>query len=465
MKKTILLVLIVWSLSFTGLFAQESLEYIPLEPEFLGLAEGQAAPDVPTYLTTLYSTFFLLIIVFAVLFIIIGGIEYIGSGRPGAKSDGKQKIMAAIFGLLIALSSWLILNTINPALLEFNFLDGETQDGGGEGGDSGGEDGGDPPTEGEIASQEWQARTSLEGKYSFADEPPCDSSNEESMEESIADGDCTLKVRSIVNNNTNLLLSTLGENRGGLLNITAISGGGNYIELDYDDVLASYLNNLTPDSNNLQCENEAGGDGFYNCTYSSGSFKYKISGNSIIIENLGSDTYDPSGEVFGYGRCGEMESNEFDVREGSWANLGFPLNDGGVCVRETFREGETNNQCGTYVAKLNSTTINKLVSLRFRCINYYTGQGEVNAQNMCDFKISGASEPECHTGPKHGQGKAIDLQISGSPHLEQFMQNKEIIDCGLTMSQLDNETPRNCNEYGVRYIYEPNKNHWHFDIP
>ena len=56
----------------------------------------------------------------AVIMIVLGGIEYMSTDAIGGKEEGKEKITSALWGLLLALSAWLILNTINPALLNMN---------------------------------------------------------------------------------------------------------------------------------------------------------------------------------------------------------------------------------------------------------------------------------------------------------------------------------------------------------
>ncbi|MDA8611258.1 hypothetical protein N9L18_00105 [Candidatus Pacebacteria bacterium] len=48
----------------------------------------------------------------AVLMLVVGGIQYMGSESLFAKDEGKQRMMAALGGLLIALTSVLILSTI-----------------------------------------------------------------------------------------------------------------------------------------------------------------------------------------------------------------------------------------------------------------------------------------------------------------------------------------------------------------
>lgn len=55
--------------------------------------------------------------VLAMIMIIMGGIEYMTSELISSKEAGKEKILHAVLGLLLALGAWLILNTINPNIL------------------------------------------------------------------------------------------------------------------------------------------------------------------------------------------------------------------------------------------------------------------------------------------------------------------------------------------------------------
>ena len=50
--------------------------------------------------------------VLAVVMLVIGGVQYMGSESLFAKDDGKKRMQAALGGLLIALASILILTTI-----------------------------------------------------------------------------------------------------------------------------------------------------------------------------------------------------------------------------------------------------------------------------------------------------------------------------------------------------------------
>ena len=58
-----------------------------------------------------------LIGVLSVLMVTIGGIEYMSTVSVGEKEGAKSKITSALFGLLLALTSYIILNTINPNLI------------------------------------------------------------------------------------------------------------------------------------------------------------------------------------------------------------------------------------------------------------------------------------------------------------------------------------------------------------
>ena len=70
------------------------------------------------YLDKLYTAGIAIATGLAVIMIVFGGIEYVGSGTIGGKSDGKQRIQDALIGLLLAFMSYLLLNTINPDLLK-----------------------------------------------------------------------------------------------------------------------------------------------------------------------------------------------------------------------------------------------------------------------------------------------------------------------------------------------------------
>ena len=85
----------------------------------------QTAGDCPLgkYLKIMFGLFLGTAAVLAMVMIVMGGMEYMTSELISSKESGKDKIKNAIFGLLLALSAYLILNTINPNLLDI-CLDG-----------------------------------------------------------------------------------------------------------------------------------------------------------------------------------------------------------------------------------------------------------------------------------------------------------------------------------------------------
>lgn len=70
------------------------------------------------YLGTIINITLGIIALLAFLMIVIGGIQYMTAELISSKQEGKDRILNSIWGLLLALSAWLILNTINPKLLE-----------------------------------------------------------------------------------------------------------------------------------------------------------------------------------------------------------------------------------------------------------------------------------------------------------------------------------------------------------
>ncbi len=106
----------------TGVNAEEYKFLAPLpgtgttfDPTSVGGKEGSDA--LGKYLNAMIKLFIGVCAVLAVIMIVLGGIEYMTSELPGNKESGKKKITQAIFGLLLALGAWVILNTINPNLL------------------------------------------------------------------------------------------------------------------------------------------------------------------------------------------------------------------------------------------------------------------------------------------------------------------------------------------------------------
>jgi hypothetical protein len=74
--------------------------------------------DLGDYLITIYKYAIGLVSIFAVLMIIAGGVQWLTSaGSPEAITSAKKRIFGAIIGLVITYLSYVILYTINPALV------------------------------------------------------------------------------------------------------------------------------------------------------------------------------------------------------------------------------------------------------------------------------------------------------------------------------------------------------------
>ncbi|MEK7136324.1 MAG: hypothetical protein AAB821_01910 [Patescibacteria group bacterium] len=111
------------SLPFYYLYAAETQNgYVLLAPSIVGKEGGNVTvgQDGETftfgeYLEQIYITALIVAVIATIVTFVYGGITYIWP-TPGAKSDAKTKMTNAIIGLILALTSWLLLNTINPKL-------------------------------------------------------------------------------------------------------------------------------------------------------------------------------------------------------------------------------------------------------------------------------------------------------------------------------------------------------------
>jgi hypothetical protein len=106
-----------------------NLTYQPLEPllppnSTASLTDPNSLPGILNVIFTILITVGALL---AVLMLTIGGIQYMTSGTAGGKNVGMKRAQAALWGIVLIAGSWLILNTINPKLLNFT-LNPCTQD-------------------------------------------------------------------------------------------------------------------------------------------------------------------------------------------------------------------------------------------------------------------------------------------------------------------------------------------------
>ncbi|MFA6586129.1 MAG: pilin [Candidatus Paceibacterota bacterium] len=105
--------------------------YTPLAPLPKGDGTGEMLTTIDTagqcpfgnYLNIIIKLILGIAAVLAMVMIVMGGIEYMTSELISGKEAGKETITHAILGLLLALSAYLILNTINPQLLKACLVD------------------------------------------------------------------------------------------------------------------------------------------------------------------------------------------------------------------------------------------------------------------------------------------------------------------------------------------------------
>jgi hypothetical protein len=77
----------------------------------------QAPKNIGEYFNIIFKIAIGLCAVLAVIMIVIGGVQYMGDESIFGKTEAKKSITSAILGLIIALGSYALLNTINPDLL------------------------------------------------------------------------------------------------------------------------------------------------------------------------------------------------------------------------------------------------------------------------------------------------------------------------------------------------------------
>ncbi len=91
-----------------------------LQPDIINQPAGSQEVSLGHYLSLLFKTLIGLAGGISVLIIVVSGLQYIISEVPGVKTESKGRITNALVGLVLALSAWLILYTINPDLVNLN---------------------------------------------------------------------------------------------------------------------------------------------------------------------------------------------------------------------------------------------------------------------------------------------------------------------------------------------------------
>jgi len=116
MKKITKIFILLILLSLGTLSFAQSKEYKLLEP-IPGFQGGVSSSNPEKYIETLYWYALGLAVVLAVLMLVVGGLEYTTSfASESNKGKAKARIENALIGLVIALTSYLILYTVNPEM-------------------------------------------------------------------------------------------------------------------------------------------------------------------------------------------------------------------------------------------------------------------------------------------------------------------------------------------------------------
>lgn len=105
-------------------------DYRPLAP-IPQLVERSGNASVGSFLGELVPLIIGIAGALAVIRIIIGGVQYMTTDSWGGKGSAKETIKGAVVGLILAMSAYTILYTINPKLVDINIVPEKLNRGGG----------------------------------------------------------------------------------------------------------------------------------------------------------------------------------------------------------------------------------------------------------------------------------------------------------------------------------------------
>tara|TARA_B100001971_G_scaffold103690_1_gene95495 strand:- start:47 stop:832 length:786 start_codon:yes stop_codon:yes gene_type:complete len=97
---------------------EQDKEFVPLET-IPGVIEG-GNTDLNQFFNGLFKFGIIIAGFLAVVMIAVGGIQYMSTDAIHGKSEGRERITYALMGLLLILFSWILLNTVNPDILDFS---------------------------------------------------------------------------------------------------------------------------------------------------------------------------------------------------------------------------------------------------------------------------------------------------------------------------------------------------------
>ncbi|HUT96149.1 MAG TPA: hypothetical protein VMW82_01105 [Candidatus Paceibacterota bacterium] len=120
MKK--FLPIIIFIILFAGAWqACQAVDLLMEYPEIPGAQSPNKTSDLPNLINYIYRFALLACGIVAFISILIGAIQYVTSAGDASKAgDAKDRITQALLGVLILLTAVVILNTINPDLVNLS---------------------------------------------------------------------------------------------------------------------------------------------------------------------------------------------------------------------------------------------------------------------------------------------------------------------------------------------------------
>ena len=115
-KKKIIFSLVILFVFFSFLHFSFAAPYTNQEK----IPGAQPTNDFITYLKSVINFGFAIVGILALFMLIIGAYQYLMAAGSDNASNAKDTITSALLGLVLGLTAWIILNTINPDLVKMN---------------------------------------------------------------------------------------------------------------------------------------------------------------------------------------------------------------------------------------------------------------------------------------------------------------------------------------------------------
>jgi len=125
MKHCVFVLALVTSLvaPIATLYADDEYNLVPLSPNLPLIGQGIGEQGPTELLNALLAISVVVAAMLAVVMVAIGGFKYMTTDSVFAMGNAKEQIANAVIGLLIVLCAILILNTINPNIVNLRLFD------------------------------------------------------------------------------------------------------------------------------------------------------------------------------------------------------------------------------------------------------------------------------------------------------------------------------------------------------